>query len=309
LGATLDLTAGVGGGEVAAYAQEVMPPSSPDAAKLRIRGQWPSPDAYWVGLVGSRRPTPYGEAVAERLGSDLASAGVVVVSGLALGVDAAAHEGALGACGSTVAVLGTGLDVIYPAANAHLARRILDEGGALVSQFRDGTPPRRGNFPQRNWTLASLCHLVVIVEAGEGSGALITAEAALAQGRQVMAVPGSVFSPVSVGCHQLLRDGAGLVQNARDVMAELRGPGEVLDDPLQPPARLGVEPAHSLLGLLRHLPDGEPREPEQLASRLSLELPDVISRLSKLEMEGRVRRQGAGYVKVHGRETMQGKEE
>lgn len=253
--------------------------------------------------MGARRPTPYGEAAAERLATDLARAGVVVVSGLALGVDAAAHEGALLGDGCTVAVLGTGVDVVYPAANTGLAGRIVAGGGVLVSQFPDGTRPQRPNFPQRNWTMALLSDLVVVVEAGEGSGALITADAALAMGKQVMAVPGSVFSPLSVGCHQLLRDGAGLVQNARDVLAELSGPTAVLDDPLAPPARLGLEPPPSAGrdGLLRHLSDACPVDPGDLARRLGLAFPDVVARLTRLELDGLVRRSGAGYLRVHGR--------
>jgi DNA processing protein len=265
---------------------------------LRARGSWPLPHMPRVGLVGARRPSPYGEAVAERLANDLATAGVVVVSGLALGVDSAAHEGALQAGGHTVAVLGTGIDIIYPAANNQLARRILDGNGTLVSQFPDGTPPRRQNFPRRNWTLAKLCQVVVVVEAGEGSGALITAEAALSLNRAVMAVPGSVFSPVSVGCHQLIRDGAGLVQNARDVLAELHGPSSVLDDPLRPPVRLGLEAQVPGVGLLRHLADGVVTEPGRLAARVGLPVGEVVGRLSELEMEGRVKREGGGYVKV-----------
>ena len=253
--------------------------------------------------MGARRPTPYGQAVAESLATDLAHAGVIVVSGLALGVDAAAHEGALLGEGCTIAVLGTGVDVIYPAANTDLAARILAGGGALVSQFPEGTAPRREHFPRRNWTMAALADLVVVVEAAEGSGALITAEAALSQSKTVMAVPGSVFSALSVGCHQLLRDGAGLVQNARDVMAELDGPRAVLDDPLAPPERLGVEVpvAKGRDGLLRHLSDSYAVEPGDLARRLGLAFPDVVARLTRLELEGKVRRLGAGYLRVRGR--------
>ncbi len=280
-----------------------MPTEPPDLPPLRARGTWPPPPGPRVAIVGARRPTPYGEAVAERLASDLAHAGVLVLSGLALGVDAAAHEGALLAGRPTVAVLGTGVDVVYPAAHAGLAERILRGGGALVSQFPDGTGPRRGHFPQRNWTMAALADLVVVVEAAEGSGALITADAALSQDRTVMAVPGSVFSPLSVGCHQLLRDGAGLVQNARDVLAELSGPTAVLDDPLGPPARLEAWPqvAAGRDGLVRHLSDSYPVQPGDLARRLGLVFPEVVARLTRLELEGTVRKVGTGYVRVHGR--------
>jgi DNA processing protein len=273
-----------------------------EPAGLRARGRWPPPEGPRVAIVGSRRPSAYGEAVADRLAADLAAAGVVVLSGLAYGVDAAAHEGALAAGGCTVAVLGTGVDIVYPAANRGLARRIEERGGALVSQFPDGTPPKRHHFPRRNWTIAALSHAVVVVEAAEGSGALITAEAALSLGRAVLAVPGSVFSPLSVGCHQLLRDGAGLAQNARDVLAELRQPVEVLDDPLRPPAELGLAaPEGGLDGLVRHVPDGVSVDPGSLARRLDLPISEVVARLTRLELSGHVRQTAAGYERVRGR--------
>lgn len=265
---------------------------------LRTRGRWPPPAGLRVAVVGSRRPTPYGEAVAERLAGDLAAAGMVVISGLALGVDAAAHLGALEAGGCTIAVLGTGVDVIYPASHTDLARRIVEGGGALVSQFADGTRPQRGNFPRRNWTIAALSDAVIVVEAAEGSGALITAEAALAQQREVMAVPGSVFSPLSVGCHQLLRDGAALVQNARDVLAVLGQTGEVLDDPLRPPAALGVAEPPGPDGLVKHLSESVPMEAGDLSRKLGLPFADVLRRLTALELAGRVKRHGSGYVRL-----------
>jgi DNA processing protein len=252
--------------------------------------------------VGARRPTPYGEAVAERLAADLAQAGVVVVSGLALGVDAAAHQGALEACGVTLAVLGTGVDVIYPRANSELAARILAQGGALVSEFPDGTPPMRSHFPRRNGTIAALSDLVVVVEAAEGSGALITADAALRLGKGVLAVPGSVFSPLSVGCHQLLRDGAGLVQNARDVLAELGRTQEVLDDPLKPPARLQVAVREAGDGILKHLSDVLPVAAADLARKLELPFAEVLGRLTRLELDGMVNRYGPGYVRIRRRD-------
>src|SRR6266849_2025991 len=149
--------------------------SPPEQPPLRTRGRWPPPEGPRVAIVGSRRPSPYGEAVAEQLAMELARSGVVIFSGLALGIDAAAHRGALNGGGVTVAVMGTGVDVIYPASHAELARAILAGGGALVSQFPDGTEPRRHNFPARNYTMASLADVVVVVEASESSGALITA--------------------------------------------------------------------------------------------------------------------------------------
>ncbi|MGH7902528.1 MAG: DNA-processing protein DprA [Candidatus Dormibacteraceae bacterium] len=269
-----------------------------DPQGLRARGCWPPPPGPRVAIVGARRPSPYGEAVAERLGQDLAAAGAVVISGLALGVDAAAHEGALAGRGFTVAVMGTGVDVVYPAANAQLAGRILAGGGALVSQFADGTPPARGHFPRRNWTMAALSDAVVVVEAAEGSGALITAEAALGLDREVMAVPGSVFSPLSVGCHQLLRDGAALVQNARDVLTALGRTMEVLDDPLRPPPSLGLERPAGGDGILRHLSDTLPLGAAEVARHLGLPFSEVLARLTALELSDSVRRLGTGYVRL-----------
>jgi DNA processing protein len=269
-----------------------------DLSTLNARGRWPPPDGPRVAIVGSRRPSPYGEAVAEQLAADLARAGVVVVSGLALGCDAAAHRGALLAGGITLAVMGTGVDVIYPAANARLAEDILAGGGALVSQFPNGTSPRRHNFPARNVTIAALSDAVVVVEAVQGSGALITAEAALDLHKEVMAVPGSIFSPMSVGTHALIRDGAGLVQNARDVLAALGVGREVLDDPLGTPGRLGFELPAERDGMLVHLSDVLAVNAAELARKLHLPVAEVIGRLTSLELDGAVRRHGAGYVRA-----------
>jgi len=271
---------------------------SPPEAELRTRGRWPPPEGPRVAIVGSRRPSPYGEAVAEQLALELARAGVVVISGLALGIDGAAHRGALNAGGVTVAVMGTGVDLIYPAAHAVLAEAILAGGGALVSQFPDGTAPRRHNFPARNHTMAALADVVVVVEAAEGSGALITADAALDLHKEVMAVPGSVFSPLSVGVHSLIRDGAGLVQNARDVLAALRVGGEVLDDPLAAPARLGVRLPAERDGILSHLSDVLALNAAEIARKLQLPVAEVLGRLTALELDGAVRRHQGGYVRA-----------
>ena len=251
-----------------------------------------------MAIVGSRKPSPYGEAVAEQLAMELARAEVVVFSGLALGIDAAAHRGALNGGGVTVAVMGTGVDVIYPASHAELARAILAGGGALVSQFPDGTAPRRHNFPARNHTMAALTDVIVVVEAGEGSGALITAEAALDLHKEVMAVPGSVFSPLSVGTHQLIRDGAALVQNARDVLAALKMTSEVLDDPLATPKDLGFSLARGQDGILSHLSDVLVLNPAELARKLQLPVAEVVGRLTALELDGVVTRHKGGYVRA-----------
>jgi DNA processing protein len=251
-----------------------------------------------VAIVGSRRPSPYGEAVAEQLAADLAREGVIVVSGLALGCDAAAHRGALMGGGVTLAVMGTGVDIVYPAAHFKLAEEILAAGGALVSQFADATPPKRQNFPARNVTMAALSDVVVVVEAVLGSGALITAEAALDLHKEVMAVPGSIFSPMSVGTHALIRDGAGLVQNARDILAVLGRGGEVLDDPLGAPERLGFSLPAERDGILVHLSDVLAVSASELARKLHLPISEVLGRLTSLELDGAVRRHETGYVRA-----------
>src|ERR1700694_4684804 len=272
--------------------------SPPDLEHLRARGRWPLPNRPRVAIVGSRRPSPYGEAVAAQLGTDPAKSDVIVVSGLALGIDAAAHRGALNGGGVTVAVMGTGVDVVYPAAHSVLAEAILRGGGALVSQFPDGTAPRRHNFPARNYTMAALSDVVVVVEAAEGSGGLITAEAALELHKEVMAVPGSVFSPLSVGTHGLIRDGAGLVQNARDVLAVLGATQEVLDDPLSPPRSLGIELSPGRDGILSHLSTVLALTAAEIARKLQLPVAEVLGRLTALELDGAVRRHHDGYIRA-----------
>ena len=181
-----------------------------------------------IALVGARSATAQGEANAAAFAQSLAEAGLTIVSGLALGVDAAAHRGALAAGsvgspgGGTVAVIGTGIDRIYPARNAALAREIA-VSGAIVSEFPLGTPPLQHNFPRRNRIIAGLSQGVLVVEAALNSGSLITARLATESGREVFAIPGSIHSPLARGCHRLIRDGAKLVETAEDVIEELRG--------------------------------------------------------------------------------------
>ena len=176
--------------------------------------------AHMVAIVGSRRCSVYGEELAFELGHDLALAGIVVVSGLALGIDGSAHRGALAAGGRTIAVMGTGRDTIYPHRHRDLARQIA-ASGALVTQFPPDAAPHRGHFPARNATISGMCLGVVVVEAKRRSGAMLTAGAAGSQGRTVMAMPGSVHSPTSRGCHDLVRDGARLVCGVDEVLQEI----------------------------------------------------------------------------------------
>jgi DNA processing protein len=171
-------------------------------------------------IVGSRHATPQGRTNAREFASALASASLTIVSGLALGIDAAAHEGALGTEASTLAVIGTGPDRVYPARNRELAQRIAATGG-IVSEFLPGTPPRKENFPRRNRLISGLARGVLVVEATLSSGSLITARWAGEQGREVFAIPGSIHSPFAKGCHKLIREGAKLVETAQDVLDEL----------------------------------------------------------------------------------------
>src|SRR5882724_5153771 len=188
--------------------------------RLWVRGRVEADDALAIAIVGAREATQYGIGCAERLAADLASRGITIISGLARGIDSAAHRGALRAGGRTIAVLGSGVDVIYPPENRRLALQVA-EGGAVVSQFPLGTPPLAGYFPARNRVIAGLSLGVVVVEAAEKSGSLITAGLAGELGREVMAVPGLLTSPQSVGAHRLIQDGAALIQGWEDVVGQL----------------------------------------------------------------------------------------
>jgi DNA processing protein len=249
-----------------------------------------------VAIVGSRAGSPYALAVAERLAADLAGRGIVVVSGLARGVDSAAHRGAICA-GATVGVLGSGVDVVYPPEHRTLAAQIAG-AGALVSELAPGTAPRKAFFPLRNRIISGLSRAVVIVEAGEKSGSLITARAALDQGRDVLAVPGNVLSGRNRGGHALLRDGARIVETVDDVLDEvdLRGGAT---DPGSPggaskTARPG--PADPVLAAIG---PGEACDLDVIAERTGLPAARLLPRLLTLELGGLVARAGgARFVRV-----------
>jgi DNA processing protein len=189
---------------------------------LYVRGDWRACfDQPCVGVIGSRMCSTYGENASEMLSRDLASRGITVVSGLARGIDTAAHRGAISGKGRTIAVMGTGIDGVYPKENNRLVQEILGSGGCLVSQFPLGTPPLRDNFPYRNRIISGSSLGVLIVEASERSGSLITARLAMEQNREVMAVPGNITSANSFGSNYLIKAGAKLVQQWQDVVAEL----------------------------------------------------------------------------------------
>ena len=256
----------------------------------RIQQLQPLHTAPALAVVGSRNPTPQGRLNAQAFAEDLARAGLTIVSGLALGVDGAAHEGAL-AGGShnalaTVAVVGTGLDRVYPKQHLPLARRIARDG-LILSEYPLGTPPLAENFPRRNRILSGLAQGTLVVEAALASGSLITARQALEQGREVFAIPGSIHAPQSKGCHALIRQGAKLVESAQDVLEELHVPDPFAQVPL---ALDTPAPEHGLLAQLGHDPVGL----DALQARSGLDTARLQAELLDLEMEGQVERLPGG---------------
>jgi DNA processing protein len=253
---------------------------------LYLRGALAPADESAVAIVGARRATAYGETVARELAGELARRGLCIVSGLARGIDAAAHRGALEVGGRTLAVLGSGLDQIYPAEHQGLAGEVVGRG-ALLTEFPLGTPPVRLNFPRRNRIISGLSLGVVVVEAGVDSGALITAHHALEQGREVFAVPGRVHARYSEGCNRLIKAGAKLVETWEDVLSELAGQ-------LRPPRprRAETPPPPALTPAEQQVYDllGEgPLHIDALIGRASLAGGRVASALLGLEMKGLVR--------------------
>ena len=253
-----------------------------------------------VAIVGSRAASPYALEVARRLGADLARRNIAVVSGMARGVDSAAHRGALEGGGVTIAVFGCGVDVIYPPEHRGLAARIA-ERGAVVSEFPPGTPPLKAYFPQRNRIISGLSLAVVIVEAAEKSGSLITADFAMEQGRTVLAVPGNVLGGRNFGAHALLRDGAKLVECADDILEEL--PLGITDWGLGVSTEKEskrVSPA-SHDPVLRAMEDGESYDLDEISERSGVDRMKLLPRLLELELAGAVRRiEGGRFVRFHG---------
>jgi DNA processing protein len=240
-----------------------------------------------IALVGSRAGSPYALQVAERLAAELVARGVVVVSGLARGVDAAAHRGALQAGGRTVAVLGSGVDVWYTAEHRELGERICATG-AVVSELVPGTPPRKEHFPSRNRIISGLSLGVVVVEASEKSGSLITARCALDQGREVMAVPGNILSGRNRGAHALIRDGARIVETADDVVEQLRLPAGAAHRGFDKRDPWRDDP------VLRHMVEGELYDLDTLVQNTGLATDKLLPRLLQLELDGLIARGGMG---------------
>ena len=263
------------------------------APELWIHGALSDDDALAIAIVGARRATPYGLEVAAQLARDLAARGVTIVSGFARGIDSAAHRAALEAGGRTIAVLGCGIDVVYPPENRRLVEAVAARG-ALVTQFPPGAPPLPYHFPTRNRTLAALALGVVVVEAAERSGSLSTAGFAGDLGREVYAVPGKITSPTSVGAHRLLRDGARLVETWADIVQELpdawrrrvRDSGVATIDGTQPSK--GSDEERMLQLLMRD----EAQHIERLIARAGMDAARAGAILTGLELGGLARQLG-----------------
>lgn len=240
-----------------------------------------------LAIVGSRNPSPSGVQTTRDFAQTLAQAGFVIISGLAQGIDAAAHQGALSADGFTIAVAGTGIDRVYPKQHRELAHRIADHG-LLISEFPLGTPPKRENFPLRNRLISGLAIGTLVVEAALRSGSLITARLAGEQGREVFAIPGSIHSPLSRGCHQLIRQGAKLVESAQDVVEELGSLAHFVlsNNPEKTDKKTSIVDSEQL-ALLRHM-GFDPVTVDMLVQRSGLTSDRICSMLSQLELSGDV---------------------
>ena len=255
-------------------------------AVIFFRGNPKALDRRCVAVIGARRASPSGIQTAKAVSRALASRQVTVVSGLALGIDAAAHRAALEARGSTVAVFGCGLLHTYPAVNAQLAERIHESDGLLLSEYHPNQSPRKHFFPERNRIISGLCETVIVVEAGDRSGSLITARMALEQGREVLAVPGSIHDERSRGCHRLIREGAGLLDSMDTLFEELG---------LEPEARENTTPEGISRLVWDVLSPDEPLPLDVIADRSGVALADIALVLLELEVAGFVDADGGGY--------------
>ena len=277
---------------------------------LFVRGDPTCLSLPQLAIVGSRNPSGGGSENAERFAHYMAERGFAITSGLALGIDAAAHRGALRAGGRTIAVMGTGIDLIYPARHRQLAQDILDGGGALVSEFPLGTSSHASNFPQRNRIISGLSGGTLVVEAAVQSGSLITASYAVQHDREVFAIPGSIHNPLARGCHQLIRHGATLVETAQDIVDQLAGllsykrqelrltkaqqpelfdaPSEAAEEPI-----LNTD-EQSLLQALGY----DPLPVDLLAERTGLDVGNLSAQLIGLEIKGLIQQVGACYQRL-----------
>ena len=249
-------------------------------------GKLPSERKPTVAIVGTRKPTTYGKEVTHKLAYELASRGVIIVSGLALGVDGLAHRAALEAGGTTIAVLGNGLPSIYPASHRGLAKDILDKGGALLSEYEPETPARNYRFLERNRLISGLADAVIITEAAARSGTLNTARYALEQGKDIFVVPGNITSPLSAGCNSLLKQGASPVTKAKDIL-EIIAPQALKAQTILP---LGTTPLES--DIIRLLQKGV-RDGDELQRQSKASAAEFGQTLTMMEITGVIRGLGA----------------
>jgi len=260
---------------------------------LYVRGEYLPDDLFAVSIVGTRRVTPYGRQITEELASFLAANGLTVISGLARGVDSIAHQTALKAGGRTIGILGSGVDRIYPPENRALAKKMM-EHGAIISDYAPGTPPEASNFPPRNRIIAGLSLAVVVVEAGETSGALITAEFAAEQGREVFAVPGSILAPQSKGTNKLIQQGALPLLSITDLMQAL----DITRVGKQKSARK-IMPGDATEARLLDVLGNEPLHVDEIRNQSELPIEKVSAALALMELKGMVRQVGGmNYVAV-----------
>jgi len=271
---------------------------------LYVRGEILDEDAWAVAIVGTRRLTVYGRQVAEELGTFLAQRGITMVSGLALGVDAVAHEATLRAGGRTFGVLGCGVDRIYPPEHERLAAKVI-ECGALISDYAPGTPPNSVNFPPRNRIISGMSLATVVVEAGETSGALITATFAAEQGREVLAVPGNIHAPQSKGTNRLIQQGARPLLKPEDILEALEL--ELVNEHRQ--ART-ILPSDALEACILQVLSRQPQHVDEIGQQSGLSIDKVSATLTLMELKGMVRQVGGmNYVALRESQAAYGTEE
>lgn len=258
---------------------------------LFVQGDFAILEQPQIAIVGSRRATRPGLDTAQSFARSLAKGGFVVTSGLALGVDAAAHQGALDVQGSTIAVVGTGLNQVYPARHRSLARDIIDQGGAIVSELALHSAPHASHFPRRNRIISGLSLGVLVVEASPSSGSLITARLAAEQGREVYAIPGSIHSPGARGCHQLIRDGATLIETVGDILESLQGWQQTPSSEL-PAMQQSLEFQHPLLELLKV----QPLCIDELVELSGFSLQEVLRNVTEFEIQGVIVAEGSMWL-------------
>ena len=260
-----------------------------------------------IAIVGSRCPTGPGEQAAHDFACHLAQQGFTITSGLALGIDGAAHRGALAGKGGTLAVLGTGVDVSYPSRHQRLAEEIVIQGGALISEFPFGTRPASHHFPRRNRIISGLCYGVLVVEAKLKSGSLITARFAAEQNREVFALPGSIHNPLARGCHALIKDGATLVEKSQDIVEHLRGflASDWEQLKTQHAGIVHQEPLPALSPTSRqilHIMGYDVTPADDIATKMSLPIAEITTHLMDLELDGLIRATDNGYLRIQGDE-------